>query len=593
MESPDEVVAVRSPVEPPPSCRSPERGVAGGVARLWARPLWHHTVALVIVLLLGFLTVPDVGVFSHDEGAQALQAQVLATEGDWGRPHPMPEVAPEGEWFPSWSAVMNDGEHATLWRKPLYSWLGGRLWAVGGSPAFHLFSTVGAAVAAVLTALCARELDASLDRPALWLVGLASPLFGDGYLLIAHAVAAAAVAAMTLMLLRQLRDGRSSWGRLLVVFGSAIFAVMVRREALLLTAAMVTCLVPIAIASRQWRTGVMACSLAAATAIAVAVDELWTTSLSGRTNLNPPAPLGESSLLGHVARGFAISWLRPSYGAVGGTQVLALLVVMLGAGAVYLHRRGAPAAIQAALWWLTVVVVVARFLLGMEPAEVIPGLLPAYPVLVWALVGLRRHHLRDSTTALLIGGFVIFAGGVILTQHGDGGGRGWGGRYFAIGLPLVTVAAVALGRDVLKAMERRSRDAAVATVVMVTFLSGFQQVQALRTSHLLQDRLTQSALDVASQADPGDGGVPIVITPDTQMARSVWAEFDAARWLLVPYDEIPEAVRRLRGAGFQEAMIATLDAQRAGSALAGLVPPAGDLPEKGLWWYWVVDLDGR
>jgi hypothetical protein len=187
----------------------------------------------------------------------------------------------------------------------------------------------------------------------------------------------------------------------------------------------------------------------------------------------------------------------------------------------------------------------------------------------------------------------VFAGGVILTHHGDGGGRGWGGRYFAVGLPLVVVVIAVIGRDLLGSMSRRSRVVALSAVVAVSLWSGYQQVRAVRDSHIMQDRLTQSALKVANLTKPGDGGVPIVITPDAQMARSVWAEFDDARWLLVPYEDLAEAARRLGDAGYEEATIATLDARRVVSALPGQVhPPLDDLPERDIWWYWVIDLGG-
>ena len=119
--------------------------------------------------------------------------------------------------------------------------------------------------------------------------------------------------------------------------------------------------------------------------------------------------------------------------------------------------RQAEARVAAALALLGAWTIVVPYLavpLGLEVKvesivevvdHVVPGLLVAAPVLAAGLVALRRSCLRPLGAGLAFTTFAVFALLVAATQYARGGSGEWGGRYFALGLPvLVPVALLAL-----------------------------------------------------------------------------------------------------------------------------------------------------
>ncbi len=122
----------------------------------------------------------------------------LLGRGGWDLPLTLPELDPERARQPFSRADVGARVRAPYATHPLYPALlrlGSRVRPVGGLVAI---SVLGAWLAAVLAALLAETIRPRRGPAALWLVGAMSPLAVDATWVLAHAPAAAAVAAMLL-----------------------------------------------------------------------------------------------------------------------------------------------------------------------------------------------------------------------------------------------------------------------------------------------------------------------------------------------------------------------------------------------------------
>ena len=177
-------------------------------------PTWPRSPLVLLAL------VPVVGTassFSADEGAVIVQARSLAgklTGGDgWIVEHPVPEVDPTGVNYPLENADRGENGFAPYAKHPLYPVLLAVADRAGGVTAMVLLSLAGTLAAAALAAGLARRIDPALARPTLWVVGLASPLLFDGYLVMAHALAAALAVGAVLLAVRAVEERSPVVGR--------------------------------------------------------------------------------------------------------------------------------------------------------------------------------------------------------------------------------------------------------------------------------------------------------------------------------------------------------------------------------------------
>lgn len=543
------------------------------------------TAALVVVVFV----VGDDGVFSSDEGAGLSQMAVVA-DGSWGVSHPMPEVDPDGAWFPLEKAgIAVDGGYAPLPKKPVYTWLGGVVWGLGGARAVMVLSAVGSGAAALMAGLLARELGAGrLDRATLWLTGLASPLLADGLIVIAHTLAAAALALAAVAVLRW--RGRASGWWIPVIVLAALLSVLLRSEAVLLVIAMAGAAAALASWRRDARLGAAAVLLAVGCAIGMAVDLALTKHLFDQASVVAPATSTAKGMGGSFAddrvTAFVTTWLRPGYGTVGVAQLLGILVVLVGLVLVVRSRRGAGPTEIAVLCLAVAGLAVARLLVRAPDPDVVPGLLPAFPFIVWGLGALRRVDLASHAAAWCCSSAAIFALGVLGTQYREGGAWEWGGRYFAVGLPVVAPLVVVGGARVLAGFEERRRWIGVASVAATALSIAGLQVLAVRSSHVLSDDLVQGALAAASRTTAGDGRPSVIVSTEPELPRTAWAQLDEARWLYVPLDELPEVLRALHRTGIGQIALATLAGPGAVKAAPRLREQlAGPPPPEGVWWF--------
>ncbi len=534
-------------------------------------------MALAVVLAMMFPLVVEDTVWSADVGALLYQSSRLAEGRGWLVDHPFPAADPDGLWFPlhlSWLAdpdTVGEG-YVVLSKHPVLTWLVAGLVNLGGLRAVVATSTLGTLAAAVATARLVGRVDVNLAPAALWFTGLASPLLFDGYVGYAHTIAGAAVAWATVLVLSVLDgidDGAgptASVPGLAAALGLVALACLVRTEAAIAVGALaVSVIVDGAFSVRATRTGpgrrsglvVSRGAIGAAIALigvgAVIADRRAAVDFVAIAN---PAWRSES-LDFWSARwaGLQQTWLSPGRGPEN-------VLVALSAGAVlalgWLARRRVESSIVTVLGVLAVVAVVVRWFLGSPP--LVTGLIMAFPSLFAALLTLRADTvMRNRTVRITLIAFAVFAGGVLATQYPFGGVSEWGGRYFAVGLPLAVAAALPAAATTLAGLSPAPRRTIVVSVAAAALLLNALGLVGLRSVRHATERLNDRVAAAAVQADPGDGGRPVVVTTVPLAGRVAWQQVDHGRWLLVGNDELAEAGDRLAALGIRSFVLVSFE----------------------------------
>jgi hypothetical protein len=506
---------------------------------------------LVLLLLLAAL-VPFVGPtwsWSADEGAVLAQANHLADGRGWLMDVPSEEIDPDGTWFPlHLSERADDGRWATYTKLPLYPLVVAGALRVGGMPLVVLLGVVATAVAAVATGALAGLARRSLARPTLWLTALATPLLFDSFQVIAHSLGAAAVAVGALALAHWRRSGRPV--HLVLVAGCAAGAVALRNEGFFLVLA--TCIVLAAMfsASRE-RRDLVACGVVGlAGCMAFAGNRLAHQAIMGGAGtLAAPSSSDSTTFLSGRWSGFYQTWLEPNGRP---TLVLGALFV---AGAAVACRRRRPAGIVVELLLAGALVAVAVGLAA-QPMDTISGLLVVSPIIVFGLVAVRRSNVQAPLGAA-VAVFILFAGAVLATQYRKGGSGEWGGRYFAIGLPLLMplVAAGALGA--LQRLDRDARRIVGGLLAAMVFVLGAASLVTLHKLHAFNGRVIENAVETAASTSAGDGGRPIVVSTLNAVPRLAWRQVPDDRWFLAASQtELMGLFERLASNGISEVTVA-------------------------------------
>ncbi len=576
-----------------------ERGAAEGApARRRARSLRAHVAALGVVLVALMPLVGTGASFSADEGAAIIQAQSLSRGDGWIVEHPVPPVGESVRSYPLELSEEGTKGVAPFAKHPLYAVLLAAADRVGGVTGMVLLSVLGTLVAAALAALIAGRLAPGVAKPTLWVVGVASPLLFDGYLVIAHSLAAASVAAAVLVAL-------VAWERRSAPFAALVAplmatAVMLRSEAVLFALALAAVLVGAALlelvtdrgggtrstvtssagAAGAGVAGVAGVAGGAGAAAAVAagvgalgarmLEKSWAAAIVGPPAMSTvrPRAADPSGFLDGRLNAFAITWLRPSHN--GPPALDAALVVMLvgvALGVFIARRRPSDQAGLKFAAVLTIAAALVGFLIG--PGNLVPGLLVAFPIGFAGLLALDRIALRTTPARILLGAFALFALAVLATQYAAGGTAEWGGRYFAIGLPaLAPVVVLALRRHA------HHRVAAGALIAATAFMS-VMSVASIRSSHLFTDELI-SAVDRA--------GGEVHVATSGAIPRLAWSTFDRQRWLLVAPGDLAGVMGRLRAEGVERVTFVTRDAAGELPRLGASVEVTGTTPTPGNGW---------
>jgi hypothetical protein len=504
-----------------------------------------HLAALAVILLA---LMPVVGLgasFSGDEGAAIVQARSLARGQGWVVEHPVPEADPTGAAYPLELSERGPKGVAPYAKHPLYALLLAGADRVAGVAGMVLLSVSGTVAAAGLAGVLAGRLDRSLARPAVWVVGLASPLLFDSYLVVAHTLGAACAVAALVAAARAME--RRSGIAALAVMPCVAAAVLFRTEAVFFALGLAFAAVAVGLAGgrRAWRPAVLVAAGSAVAMVGARLGEgVWIGHILGGagrgTGTTHPPPT--SGLVADRWQAFLVTWLRPS--DVGPRLPDLLLAVMLGAlilGA-FAVRRGRPGATAMA----AVAGTSAMAALVVAPANVVPGLLVACPVVVAGLLLTGRRAIVGPTALLATLTSVAFAVCVLATQYSTGGSGEWGGRYFALALP------VALPVLLLGIRSRGSRPFVVGLVVCSLAL-GVMAVGGLRSTHRFGTGLI-AAMDRAAGPDH-----PVVVTTSPLLPRLAWPTFGRQRWLLATPSDLGALVGRLGPAGIGRFTFVTPD----------------------------------
>ena len=547
------------------------------VRRLWDAPLGFHLLGLALVLLV---MVPVVGTdasFNSDEGAAIIQARSLGSGDGWIVPHPMPEVDPEGKMYPLISAERGSNGFAPLAKHPVYSSLVAGAWRLAGVPGMVLLSVAGTVAAAGLAAALARGLNPVLSRATVWVVGLASPLFFDSFLIMGHTLGAAFAVGATLFAVRAIAGRQPAMAA--AASACVAGAVLVRTEGALFALSLAVVALVIALRARPRLPALLVAGGAVAAAlVARYLEAAWFAHIVGDVTpaIRVPATIGEGFLQGRL-ESFVITWLLPGYDAL---LVPTILLLAMVAGVVVAAREArressTPARVCVPA---TLAACAAAALVVIGPAVVVPGLLVAFPLLAAGLIVLRRQLFQHVGATIAMATSVVYALAVVATQYSTGGTGEWGGRYFALAIPVVVpVLLLGLYRNG-QGMGRVARRAATGALVVCSVAMTLTALLSLRTSHREQSDLVRAIERAETVAGPDR---PAVTTWEA-VPRYSWAIFDRHPWLLVERTEIGELRELLARVGADRFVFVTAS-------------PAADQPElEGLEVIWAEEeFDGR
>ena len=322
--------------------------------------------------------------------------------------------------------------------------------------------------------------------PCGWSASPARLLF-DGYVVIAHTLGAACAAGAALLLLRQL-DERRSW---IALGGAAVLLVvgmLLRTEMLFMGFALAAAVAIVGITRRSRGT--------------VAHGPRASSGGRGRLRARPVAPgahpggrrrhdLGGRRRVGRadLPGGSSPSASRgccPRTSA-DGAAALVLVVAAMAAVAVVLARRTPPERDGVRLFAVVAAVAaVARLAFGGSP---VPGLLVAFPLFVAGLAALRRDTFAGTPARFLGATLRLLRGRCVWRRSTATAGSGeWGGRYFAIGLPLIVPVLLLALRDVGRRLDRQTARVALASALVVSIASCALAIITLRDAHQAVDR---------------------------------------------------------------------------------------------------------
>jgi hypothetical protein len=530
----------------------------------WRRRFVVHALALASVLVVVHLLTGPGQLTQADEGAALAQARLLADGEGWAMSHPLPAADPAGTAFPiERSTRLGDSfEYVPYAKHPVYPLLLAGAVRLAGEPGAIALSIAGAILASIGAALLARRMSPELTVPTLWLTGLATPLLFYSDVVIAHTLGAAAVAFAALAF----TAGTGQPGPRLLALGTVLLALacFLRSEAVLLGIALATVL-----AVEAWRRRASYAPAAAAfvASMGVYLVDPWLQSRAlGGAGTSPARIVDHTGWF--VGRIDAIrgTLLSPADELPRATLLGMFVLLALIAAAWLVHRRAHTAAIVGLLV-IGAAAAVARLL--SNPTGYVPGLLPAAPVLVAGLllVASERPSPRMRSDVKVLGAVsALFFIAVTATQYSDGSAGPWGGRYFAVGLPLVSPLAVAglAGGGAL--LGRRAARVGAAALVVVTLALAGVGITAAHTSRTLRagldDALSTESPELVVSVLPGTGRFQYVHVLDEV-------------WLETTPEALGERGPDLRAAGIDRFVLLTPDPARDTAALAGDYEPAG------------------
>jgi hypothetical protein len=525
-----------------------------GLRRLLGAPLWVHAVAVALVLVVLLPVVGTSGQFSADEGAAIAQAARLERGDGWTMTHSFPEADPTGDAFAFELSTRAGDEYAPFAKHPLYPVLLAAASRAGGKAAMILLSVAGTVLAALLSARLARRIDGRVAVATLWVVGLLSPLFFDSYVVIAHTLGAACAVGVVLAVLR-IRDGRRAF--VVVAFAASMVGALLRTEFLFLALAVTVAVLALDRSRASWAARVLALAPVIGAGAGYVVDALSTRAIMGGASATTAAVTATTGgVIGGRVLGFVITWLLPSY-SLDASAALLLVAAVAVAVATSLARNKPEERDGVRLFAAVAALAgIARLVFG---AGAVPGLLVAFPVLVVALVVIRAREVDDAVVRIVTATAVLFALAVIATQYASGGSGEWGGRYFALALPVIVPVALASARPVLGTLDQTTARFALGGLLVLSLALSTLAIVTLRDQHDETEAMA-AQVDATARANPTvSGGLPVVLASDGGAARFAYEVVDRTRWLTVKDTDLSAYATRLRSLGVDRLTFVTRD----------------------------------
>lgn len=517
-----------------------------------------HTALLAVTLLVLLPATKPGDAYASDEGAAIVQAMLLVDEGRWIERYPLTAIDPDARARPFPKADSGERGLAPYAKHAAYPLVLAAGEATIGWWSYYLLAVAGTVIAAVGAGVLARDIEGAPPALAMWTVGIASPLFFDAYIVLAHSLAAAA-AVWSVVAAKRALD-RSSIGWLSATLALVAACALLRSEGVLLGGALAAGVLVIGWA-RQARIACALGGLLVVTVLAVRfVEDVIGRAILGADTSVTAEPV--STTAGFIAGrldGLQATWFTASYGAPRHADALLFLGAIALAAAAIVIRLGMARLIAVVFGAAAAAAYVARAGQGLPDA--VPGLVLAFPA-GWSAVWLvRRHHLASPAARLAGTTAALFAAAVLLTQYSYGGGVEWGGRFFALAIPIITPVAVLVLRDsTMNVGGRRGWAACVAVVTTASLALSIIAVQTLRRTHD-HTRLTIRATEAAAARVPphrvlGDRR-PIIVSTQRLYPQIAWPVYFDYRWLAPELEDVGDVVCRLAAADVPRFVLAT------------------------------------
>ena len=522
-----------------------------GAAPAARRRLWKHAAALLVLLVVLIPVVGTRSAFVTDESYVVIQLDTIEETGVWALDHPMPEVDPEGAAFGLHGATRYEPGYTLYGKHPALIYLYLPVHRAFGLVGLVGLSVLGTWAAALVAAALAERIRPDSGVFALWLVGVGSPLFFDAFVIHAHTIAAAVAGAGALLALRMVDDDRRALGAGVVV--AALVVALLRTEGIFFAGALGGALGLFGLARRRIALVATGAATVVAGGAALLIDRAWAARVAAGDYVDVET-FGREALSFVAGRytSMLFTLFMPGYRGGALPEALTTLgAVLLIVGTALLRRR--PADTGAVVLPLTgAALLLARAFLEWGP---VPGLLVAFCVGVAALVLLGGAVWRAPATRLLLLVAGVYGVAVALTQYPLGGHTEWGGRYFALAVPLLGAVAAASLHGALPGFAvptaRALRGAFLVAAAGLAILS----ISTLRHAHDRNRERSDGVLAAAAELPLEDGERPIVVTEDDQIPRLARGRYGEARFLLVPREEVDRYLRRLARAGVEHLLL--------------------------------------
>ncbi len=543
------------------SAESHPRAVDPTQRGVTTKSLLIHAAALVVVLAaMSAVVLRGTGIAYPDEGLYAAQATSLA-RGTWSEERPairLPGVENLNGLGPEWTET---NRYVGYVRHAVYMLVLAPFQKLWGFPGLLVPSVLAGGLAALAAALLARRLDPRLAIAALWLTGLGTPLLFDSLLIAAHALAAATTAWVAVGLAQVLLD-RKPWNLLWCVPLVAL-TVTLRSEGVVVMGALGGAVGAVAVATclcgGRVRTALPAIGCGALILVAAAGTYFLDAELARRITGSTAETRVLSRFEGeraYLAQVWA-SWFRPWYSDLE-PQVL-VAIGALGTATAGLFHRLARARFALGTTILLLTGSVCLLFAAFTSRSYITGLFAAAPLLATGLLLLRQSDLSNPITSVILVTATLFATTVVLTGYSEGGAAEWGGRFYAVLLPLLTpVALVGLGR-LWDTTDRHLRPVGLGAAIMTSLSIAVIAVGTNAHQRELTSRFADSIEQTVRVT--AVSGKPLVIIGGVNVggaSRSLWAEVDTIDTLVGPSVTATfELVNRAARVGYDRVFVAT------------------------------------